>query len=51
MWYGLKIGLSYEAVFSIPMGELLDLIAVEQVKHEGAKLVNDADFWALLERK
>lgn len=37
---------------NIPLGELLDLIAVEQIKHEGAELKEaEPDFWELLERK
>ena len=53
LWYGLKIGLSYREAHALPLGELLDLISVEQIKHEGAKLQQSAedDFWALLERR
>lgn len=38
----------------LPLGELLDLIAVEQIKHEGFALRDarrDEDFWALMERE
>ena len=36
-----------------PLGELLDLIAVEQIKHEGFALRErrEDDFWALRERE
>lgn len=53
LWYGLKIGLTYKQTFSIPHGELMDLIAVEQIKHEGAKLVitSEDEFWELLNRR
>lgn len=51
MWYGLKIGLTYQETLELPYGELLDLIAVEQIKHEGVKLKPKEDFWDLLEYK
>lgn len=37
----------------MPLGLLLDLIAIEQIKEEGFELVNkqEDDFWALLERE
>ena len=37
----------------MPLGLLLDLIAIEQIKEEGFVLVNkqEDDFWALLERE
>lgn len=38
MWYGLRIGLAYSEVLIIPLGELSDLITIEQIKHEGATL-------------
>lgn len=49
----MKIGLSHEAAYSIPFGELCDLIAVEQIKNEGAKLKKskqqeEAEFWRLM---
>lgn len=37
MWYGLRIGLSYQQTLDLPFGELLTLIAIEQIKVEGAK--------------
>lgn len=40
IWYGLKIGLSYREALDIPVGELRDLIAVEQIKREGAREKN-----------
>ena len=38
MWYGLKIGLERSDILKLPYAEMLDLIAIEQIKHEGAKL-------------
>lgn len=37
----------------MPLGLLLDLTAIEQIKEEGFELVNkqEDDFWALLERE
>ena len=32
------MGLTYSETLDLPLGELRDLIAIEQVKHEGAKL-------------
>ena len=37
-WYALKIGLSYRETLALPVGELMDMIAFEQLKHEGAQL-------------
>ena len=53
MWYGLKIGLTYAQAWGIPYGELYDLISIEQIKHEGAKLKEseEDEFFALLERR
>ena len=34
----MQIGLTYDQTLNIPLGELLNLIAIEQIKHEGAKL-------------
>ena len=34
----MKIGLSYETAYALPFGELCDLIAVEQIRNEGAKM-------------
>lgn len=50
------MGLGYQETLDLPMGELLDLIAIEQIKHEGAKLRrSEADeeeaFFALLNRR
>lgn len=38
VWYGLKMGLSYQETLDLPYGELSDLVAIEQIKNEGAKL-------------
>lgn len=37
MWYGLRVGLTYEQALDIPFGELLDFVAIEQIKVEGAR--------------
>lgn len=41
MWYGLHIGLTLEETLTVPVGELLTLIAIEQIKVEGAKEADD----------
>lgn len=46
MWYGLKMGLSYEVAQEIPLSQLLDLISVHQIKEEGfryQKPMNDEE--------
>lgn len=35
MWYGMRAGLSYREALDVPFGELLDFVAIEQVKREG----------------
>lgn len=35
MWYGMAVGLSYTEALDVPFGELLDYIAIEQIKREG----------------
>ena len=35
MWYGLRVGLTYEQALDIPYGELLDFMAIERIKTEG----------------
>ena len=40
-WYGMRVGLSHNEALDVPVGELLSLIAVEQIKNEGAKLKTD----------
>lgn len=37
MWYALSLGIGYDRALDLPFGELLTLIAIEQIKHEGAK--------------
>lgn len=37
LWYGLKIGLKRNEALDMPIGLLMDLIAIEQIKHEGLK--------------
>ena len=34
------MGLTYDQALDIPIGELLDYVAIEQVKHEDAKLIS-----------
>ncbi len=38
MWYGMAVGLTYCQALDIPFGELLDYVAIEQVKREGFRL-------------
>ncbi len=35
MWYGMAVGLTYTEALDVPFGELLDYIAIEQIKREG----------------
>ena len=35
LWYGMNVGLSYAQALDIPFGELLDFVAIEQIKREG----------------
>ena len=55
IWYGLQIGLTYDRTLDLPLGELLDLISIEQIKHEGyrykPKVDDEEAFWALLNRR
>lgn len=37
MWYGLQAGLPYQAALDAPFGEILDLMAIQQIKREGAR--------------
>ena len=39
MWYALKIGFSYQEALDQPVAVLKSLMAVEQIKHEGATYV------------
>ena len=50
----MKIGLSYETAYALPFGELCDLIAVEQIRNEGAKMKKskaqeEGEFWRLMD--
>ena len=38
LWYGMRAGLSYSEALDIPFGELLDYVAIEQIKLEGFRL-------------
>lgn len=56
MWYGLKIGMDIDETMSMPLGILCSLIAIEQIKNEGATLKKDKnentdEFMRLLEYK
>ena len=49
----MKIGLSYEAAYALPFGELCDLIAAEQIGSGYAKLKKskqqeETEFWRLM---
>jgi len=35
LWYGMRVGLTYEQALDLPLGELLDFVAIEQIKAEG----------------
>ena len=35
MWWGMHMGLSYRETLWIPLTQLLDMIAIEQIKLEG----------------
>ena len=37
MWYGLQIGMTLDVVLALPFATLQDLIAIHQIKKEGAK--------------
>lgn len=37
MWYALRIGFSYEEALQQPVSRLLTLMAIEQIKAEGAQ--------------
>ena len=49
------MGLTYDQSLDIPFGELLDYVAIEQIKHEGAALKDqagdEAEFFSLLTRR
>ena len=47
----MHIGLTYDETMCLPLGDLLTLIAIEQIKVEGAHEKNDEDFWSLMERE
>lgn len=54
LWYGLRIGLTRTETLTIPVGELMSLIAVHQIKVEGhqRKLTQEEEldeFFDLLE--
>jgi hypothetical protein len=40
LWYALRIGMDYEAAMRQPTGRIRLLIAIEQVKTEGARFVD-----------
>lgn len=53
LWYGLRIGLSYDTAMNLPFGQLADLIAMEQIRNEGAKRkksrrAEENEFWRLM---
>lgn len=37
LWYGMRVGLTMDETLDIPFGDLLTLIAVEQIKREGCR--------------
>lgn len=53
----MRIGIAYDLAWCMPFGELCDLIAIEQIKVEGAKQRHkktkeeeEKEFFKLLER-
>ena len=38
MWYGMAAGLTYDQALDIPAGELLDYMAIQQIKREHFRL-------------
>lgn len=51
MWYGLHLGLTYEETMDLPIGDVLELIAIDQIRSGQAKEKKQEDFWDLLKRK
>ena len=50
----MRVGLTYDQAMGIPFGELMDYVAIEQIKCEGAHLKAESDddaFFALLRRR
>lgn len=50
----MRLGLPYSHALDLPAGELMDLIAVEQIKYEGFSLrrqESEDDFWTLLDKE
>lgn len=50
------MGLTYEQALDIPFGELLDYVAIEQIKHEGAREKTNSpsdeeEFFELMSRR
>lgn len=41
MWYALKIGFTYEEAMLQPVSRVLTLMAIEQIKHEGAQIAGE----------
>lgn len=41
MWYAMRVGFSYEEALLQPVSRVLTLMAIEQIKCEGAKLAED----------
>lgn len=37
MWYGLKAGLDYQTAMNLPIGRIIDLMHITQIKTEGAE--------------
>lgn len=50
MFYGLRIGLSYDETIDMPLPLLMDLIACKQIKDEGFehKEYNNKDLMSIL---
>ena len=53
MYYGMKIGLSYQEALDMPLGSLLDYIAIDKIACGGVKLKKteeqeENEFFAML---
>lgn len=48
----LRVGLSYDEIMRLPLGDVLDLINAESIRNgtHRVKQQNDGAFWALMER-
>lgn len=45
MWYALRMGFTYQEAMDQPVSRVLTLMAIEQIKCEGAAEINQIDFF------